>query len=67
MYGVSQSLDFAESIKCYQQAEQILVEESPVFPLSYGKIGVFVKPWVRNFPLSPGGAWYWKEVILEPH
>jgi oligopeptide transport system substrate-binding protein len=59
--------DYTERIRLYQKAEQIIVDESPVFPIGYSKPEFFVKPWVRKFSTSPIRGGYWKYLILEPH
>jgi oligopeptide transport system substrate-binding protein len=59
--------DQRERMELYRQAEQILVEEAPILPLLYEPVHLLVKPWVKTYPISPMGAWFWKDVILEPH
>jgi oligopeptide transport system substrate-binding protein len=61
------SQDHAQRMDLYQQAEKILVEDAAVVPLYYHWFPSLIKPWVRNFTASPGGTWFWKHVILEPH
>jgi dipeptide transport system substrate-binding protein len=56
--------DQAERMRLYQQADRILVEEVPILPLSYERIPLLVKPWVRRF--TDWTAW-WKDVVIEPH
>jgi len=60
-------LDQKERMKLYQQADRILVEEAPALPLSYARVHMLVKPWVRKHITSPLRWWYWKHVVLEPH
>ena len=36
-------------------------------PLTYGRLHLLVKPWVKKFPLSAVKAWFWKDVVVEPH
>jgi ABC-type oligopeptide transport system substrate-binding subunit len=59
--------DQRERMELYGQAEWILVQEAPIMPLVYGRRHLLVKPWVRKYPISPIGWWFWKDVILEPH
>jgi ABC-type oligopeptide transport system substrate-binding subunit/DNA-binding SARP family transcriptional activator len=59
--------DHAERIRLYQRADRILVEEAAIVPLFYGRQHWLVKPWVRQFSLSPMFWPYWKTVIIEPH
>jgi ABC-type oligopeptide transport system substrate-binding subunit len=56
--------DQAERMRLYQLADRILVEEVPILPLSYERIPLLVKPWVRRF--TDWTAW-WKDVVIEPH
>ena len=51
----------------YGQAEQMLVEETPIVPLHYGRASLLIKPWVRRFPTSPLNFWFWKDVVIEEH
>jgi oligopeptide transport system substrate-binding protein len=57
----------AERLKLYRQADRMIVEEAVVLPLMYGRQQVMVKPWVARHPLSPIGAVFWKDVVIEPH
>jgi oligopeptide transport system substrate-binding protein len=61
------AVDQAERIRLYKQAEQILVEEAAVVPLTYGRLHMLIKPWVSQFPLSPLKWWFFKDAIIEPH
>jgi ABC-type oligopeptide transport system substrate-binding subunit/DNA-binding SARP family transcriptional activator len=60
-------MDQDARIKLYRQADQILIEEAALMPLTYGRLHMLVKPWVRKFPLSPLKWWFFKDVIVEPH
>ena len=60
-------LDQKERLSLYAQADRILVEEAPAILLTYLRMGLLIKPWVTKYPISPMGAWFWKDVILEPH
>jgi ABC-type oligopeptide transport system substrate-binding subunit len=65
--GARRSGNQEERIKMYHEAERILVEEVPIVPLTYPRLQVLVKPWVKNFRVAGAlRAWY-KEIILEPH
>jgi oligopeptide transport system substrate-binding protein len=55
----------SERVKLYRQAEQILAEEVPILPLTYGRRHMLVKPWVSNFPTSPMPQWFLKDVVIE--
>jgi ABC-type transport system substrate-binding protein len=60
-------MDQRRRMELYRQAERILVEEVPWVPLGYTRRQLLVKPWVRNFPTSPVGWSFWKDVVIEPH
>jgi oligopeptide transport system substrate-binding protein len=60
-------MDPETRIRLYQQAEQILVEEAAVVPLTYGRLHMLIKPWVSHFPVSPLKWWFFKDVVIEPH
>jgi oligopeptide transport system substrate-binding protein len=57
----------AERMRIYQRADRMLIEEAVVLPLFYDRLNMLMKPWVRNFPVSPLSIWYWEDVILAPH
>lgn len=59
--------DQEERMKLYGQADRILVEDAAIIPLTYDRSHLLVKPWVRKFPMSAIKAWFWKDVIIEPH
>ncbi|NOZ28314.1 MAG: AAA family ATPase [Chloroflexi bacterium] len=59
--------DQKERMRLYRQADRILVEEAVIMPLTYGRMHLLVKPWVRKFPTSAIRQWFWKDVIIEPH
>ncbi len=59
--------DQDERMRMYRRADGILMEESPLIPLTYARRNLLLKPWVRTFPVSPIGWWFWKDVILAPH
>jgi oligopeptide transport system substrate-binding protein len=59
--------DWEARLRLYGQAEQILVEEVPILPLTYGGTPLLIKPWVTRYPVCADGRHFWEEVILEPH
>lgn len=59
--------DQPERIKLYQQADKILIEDAAILPLLYGRNHLLIKPWVRNYPMTPLTAVSLKDVIIEPH
>jgi oligopeptide transport system substrate-binding protein len=60
-------MDHGERMTLYRQADRILMEEAVIVPLCYGRVHIFVKPWVRNLPIAALEGWFWKDVIMEPH
>jgi ABC-type oligopeptide transport system substrate-binding subunit/class 3 adenylate cyclase len=58
--------DQEERIKLYRQADRILVEEAAVIPLTYGRVHMLIKPWVRKHLLTMT-MFYWKDLIIDPH
>jgi oligopeptide transport system substrate-binding protein len=57
--------DQGERLSLYRQADKKLIEEVPILPLIYRRHDVLVKPWVKQFPVSPMSWWFWKDVIIE--
>lgn len=53
------------SLKLYQQAEQILVDDAAGLPLWFGRNHVLVKPYVKGYNLSPLGFVMWNKVSVE--
>ncbi len=45
--------DEAERMALYQQAEQMILDDAAVIPLSYGVENWLVKPYVKNFWITP--------------
>ena len=54
-------------MRLYEQAERILAEEAPIISLTYGRIPLLLKPWVKGYQLSTMKGQFWKDVIIEPH
>lgn len=59
--------DQQQRMQLYGQADRILVEEAAVVPLLYARNTLLIKPWIRKFPMSARGGWFWKDVVIEPH
>lgn len=57
--------DQAARLRLYQQADRLLVQTAALIPLTYGRVHLLVKPWVRRFPVSALRVRYWKDVIME--
>jgi ABC-type oligopeptide transport system substrate-binding subunit len=65
--GARRTTNQEERMRMYRQADRILVEETPVLPLEYGRLHLLVKPRLSRFPTSHAGWWFWKDVVIEPH
>ena len=61
------ALTLAERLELYGQAELRLVEQVPLLPLSYARLHLLVKPWVRRYLSAVTGTVFWKDAIIEPH
>ena len=61
------SMNQEERIELYKRADQILVEEAVVVPLTYGSNHILVKSWLKNVigPALDHGPW--KDWVIEPH
>jgi ABC-type transport system substrate-binding protein len=62
-----QTTVFSKQTALYHRADKILMDELPIIPLAYGRNLMLLKPWVKNYPISPLFYWPWKELIIEPH
>jgi len=65
--GASRVTDQEERMRMYREADQILVQETPILPLLYQREALLVKPWVTRLAVSPIGPWLWEDAIIEPH
>jgi oligopeptide transport system substrate-binding protein len=63
--GVEQ--DRTLSLKLYQQAEQLLVDDAACLPLGFGRNYILVKPYVKGYNLNPLGFAMLNTVSVEPH
>ena len=61
------SLDQAERMNLYREAEQILVDEAPIMPVFHGSARLLAKPWVARFPTTGLRDWFFKDVVIKPH
>jgi oligopeptide transport system substrate-binding protein len=59
--------DQAARMKLYRQADRMLIDEAVILPLCYTRSHLLIKPWVKQYPLSPVKRWFWKDVVIEPH
>jgi ABC-type transport system substrate-binding protein len=60
-------MDQRQRMGLYEQADQILVQDAAIVPLTYPRWHMLVKPWVSRFLTSAIREWFWKDVIIEPH
>jgi oligopeptide transport system substrate-binding protein len=58
------SLDQAERLELYEEAERILAEEAPITPIFHTSVQLLVKPWVTRFPTTGLREWFLKDVII---
>jgi ABC-type oligopeptide transport system substrate-binding subunit len=61
------ALDQGTRMGLYRQADEILVREAPLLPLTYEREHLLIKPWVRHYPVAANRGIFWKDVILEAH
>ena len=61
------SINQEERIGLYLEAQRILIDEVPLFPLTYNRGHALIKPWVSQYPLTPMRWNDWKNVIIEDH
>jgi oligopeptide transport system substrate-binding protein len=59
--------DQGQRMGLYRQAEEILVKQAPILPLSYGRSHVLVKPWLPGLPTSVINGIILKDIVIEPH
>jgi oligopeptide transport system substrate-binding protein len=59
--------DQAERMKIYALAERLLVEDVPLLPLTYERLHLLLKPWMKRFPISVLLDLFWKDVVIKPH
>ncbi|HET7011162.1 MAG TPA: ABC transporter substrate-binding protein [Anaerolineales bacterium] len=63
--AAGRSSDQRQRMALYARADRLLVQEAVVMPLTYGRFDILIKPWVRRYPFSPVGFWFWKDVVME--
>ncbi len=59
--------DQKERMRLYGEADRILVDESPILPLTYERDHLLVKPWVSRYPTSALRGSFWQDVVIEAH
>jgi ABC-type oligopeptide transport system substrate-binding subunit len=63
--AAGRSTDQRARLALYEQADRLLMKEAAVMPLVYGRMDMLLKPWVRQFPISPVRFWFWKDVVMD--
>ncbi len=58
--------DAAKRMAMYQQAEQIIMQDAPLIPLTNGINHYLVKPYVKNYRINATGMPIFNEVYIEP-
>ena len=61
------SLNQAERLQLYHEAQLLLAQEVPVVPILYARFHGLLKPWLAELPLSPMRGDYFKDAVLLPH
>jgi ABC-type oligopeptide transport system substrate-binding subunit len=61
------SINQEERIHMYTEAQQILIDEVPIFPLTYNRGHALLKPWISQYPINT--MWWndWKNVVIKDH
>ena len=65
--SAGRSVDQEERLRMYAEAQRLLIEEAPIFPLTYNRGHGLLKPWITQFPMSSMRWSFWKDVVIEPH
>ena len=61
----NQSLNQAERIPLFQQADRIIAEEAPIVPIAHMRNDALIKPWVKGFPLSASTPFDLRNIRIE--
>ncbi len=51
--------------RMYQEADEILIHDVGVIPISYGRWHLLIKPHIKRFPASPLHYHFWKDILIE--
>ncbi len=60
-----QQTDSQKRLQIYGQAEQLALNDAPIFPLTYNVNYLLVKPYVKNLDLTAIGLWSLKDVYIK--
>ena len=61
------SINQEQRIGKYIEAQQILIDEVPLFPLTYNRGHALLKPWISQYPMTAMRWNDWKNVVIEDH
>jgi oligopeptide transport system substrate-binding protein len=63
----NQTLDQTKAFTLYQQAEQQIVGDAAILPLTFGETYLLVQPYVKNLSINALGFIDFNEVTISPH
>ncbi len=63
----NQALDQNNAFSQYQQAEQQIVNDAAILPLTFGETYLLVQPYVKNLRINALGFINFNEVTISPH
>jgi ABC-type transport system substrate-binding protein len=59
--------DFAKRMKLYNQAEQMIVDDTPWAPLAFGQDNMLTRAYVQGVVRTPMGLLYYYPIQIAPH
>jgi len=62
-----QVMDQEERMRLYRRADQVLIADAPILPLTYERRHLLIKPWINHYPMSAIQSAFWKDAVIEPH
>ena len=63
----NQASDQANAFALYQQAEQQIVDDAAILPLTFGETYLLVQPYVKNLSVNILGFIDFNEITISPH
>ena len=63
----NQTLDQNNAFSQYQQAEQQIVNDAAILPLTFGETYLLVQPYVKNLRINALGFINFNEITISPH
>ena len=67
VHQANQESDQTRAFALYQQAEQQIVNDAAVLPMTFGESYLLVQPWVKNLNVNALGIINFNEVTISPH